>query len=464
MRHGLILSLILAVSLASCTGDPSPLGFVQPEMGEVQASVQDDGTVHFSCAMNDTGALTECGFCYHLDGAGPVQLQGTVIDDKTFAADSPELEEPGLYLYYAYAGNGKTRLESTEKSFRIEEDPIIPRPPKPDGPKSMIIQVSAEGLGSVYLPLRGKVAVTIDWGDGNLDYINDEYTGDNWVTHRYKENGLYDVTIAGKIECFSTFHEGKNMPVPDRIRSLKRWGDLGTDDYANAFVDCSKLESVAADSLKIFANVTHAEFLFTRCSSLRHVPDSLLAHCKSENLSGVFNSCKLLQEIPPHIFLDCSSADDFEMTFFQCESLTSVPEGLFDDCVEAWGFIYTFADCKNLVSVPETLFDRNRKAFAFSGTFYDCINVKNESPYTLVSGKKVHLYERKEYPELFKAPSMYNDCFHGHGNVFVGGMTAGWKDYASIPKEWKTEYGNSGTESFAARSRKAIRKACRHDQ
>lgn len=437
MRHGLILTLILAVFLASCVGDPSPAGFVQPEMGEVQASVQDDGTVHFSCAMNDTGALTECGFCYHLEGAEPVQLPGTVIDEKTFTADSPALEDPGLYLYYAYAGNGKTRLESAEKTFRIEEDPIIPIPPKPAGPKSMIIQVSAEGLGSVYLPLRGKVAVTIDWGDGNSDYIDDEYTGDNWVTHRYKENGLYDVTIAGKIECFSTFHEGKNMPVPDRIRSLKRWGDLGTDDYANAFVDCSKLESVAADSLKIFANVTHAEFLFTRCSSLRHVPDSLLAHCKSENLSGVFNSCKLLQEIPPHIFLDCSAAEDFEMTFFQCESLTSVPEGLFDDCIEALGFSYTFADCKNLLSVPENLFDRNRKTFAFNGTFYDCINVKNESPYTLVDGKKVHLYERKEYPELFKTPSMYNDCFHGHGNEFVGGMTAGWKDYASIPKEWK---------------------------
>lgn len=437
MRHGLIVTLLVAASLASCVGDPSPAGFVQPEMGEVQASVWSDGTVSFSCTMNDTGALTECGFCYHLEGTEFVQLPGTIVDEKTFTADSPVLDEPGTYLYYAYAGNGKTRLESAERSFLIEEDPVSPRPPKPDGPKSMIIQVSAESMGSVYLPLRGKVKVSIDWGDGTIENIDDEYIEDNWVTHRYGENGLYDVIISGKVQSFSSFHEGHSIPVPDRIRALKRWGDLGTDDYGGAFVGCSKLESVAADSLKIFANVTHAEFLLTRCSSIRHVPDSLFAHCKSENMSGIFNGCKLLEEIPAHIFLDCSVARDFEMTFYQCESLTSVPEGLFNDCTEAWGFSYTFADCKNLLSVPENLFERNRKTFAFNGTFYDCYNVKNESPYTLVDGKKVHLYERKEYPELFKNPSMHNSCFHGQSGEIYGGPFADWKDYASIPKDWK---------------------------
>ena len=51
-------------------------------------------------------------------------------------------------------------------------------------------------------------------------------------------------------------------------------------------------------------------------------------------------------------------------------------------------------------------FDNCRKATAFTQTFRACSAWQGESPYTLVDGTKVHLYERSKYPDAFeKAPS-----------------------------------------------------------
>lgn len=37
--------------------------------------------------------------------------------------------------------------------------------------------------------------------------------------------------------------------------------------------------------------------------------------------------------------------------------------------------------------------------------------MSGESPYTLVDGKKVHLYERNAYPDHFSAIPNYKSCF-----------------------------------------------------
>ncbi|MCS2444931.1 hypothetical protein NXU86_10060 [Phocaeicola vulgatus] len=54
--------------------------------------------------------------------------------------------------------------------------------------------------------------------------------------------------------------------------------------------------------------------------------------------------------------------------------------------------------------------------------------MKGESPYTVVEGKKVHLYERELYPELFEEPGLHFGVFE-----YCTGLT----DYANMPSVWQ---------------------------
>ena len=55
-------------------------------------------------------------------------------------------------------------------------------------------------------------------------------------------------------------------------------------------------------------------------------------------------------------------------------------------------------------------------------------SLKGESPYTVVEGKKVHLYERELYPELFEEPGLHFGVFE-----YCTGLT----DYANMPSVWQ---------------------------
>ena len=58
----------------------------------------------------------------------------------------------------------------------------------------------------------------------------------------------------------------------------------------------------------------------------------------------------------------------------------------------------------------------------------NCWNITGESPYTMIDGQKVHLYERVNYPEHFTTPT---STYHAFGNC------TGLTDYAQIPTNWK---------------------------
>lgn len=91
-------------------------------------------------------------------------------------------------------------------------------------------------------------------------------------------------------------------------------------------------------------------------------------------------------------------------------------------------FSDTFSGCSALKSIPEKLFANNTKVTNFSYTFKNCSALIGESPYTMIDGQKVHLYERVNYPEHFTTPT---STYHAFGNC------TGLTDYAQIPTNWK---------------------------
>lgn len=120
-------------------------------------------------------------------------------------------------------------------------------------------------------------------------------------------------------------------------------------------------------------------------------------------------------------------AKSFRQVFFMCD-LTSLPRDLFANCLDAQNFSGTFAACTYLTGVPVSIFDNNRKATNFSNTFETCPSFGGDSPYTMIGDKKVHLYERANYPDHFATPTEHQGCFYACASLF---------DFSEIPEDWK---------------------------
>ena len=58
----------------------------------------------------------------------------------------------------------------------------------------------------------------------------------------------------------------------------------------------------------------------------------------------------------------------------------------------------------------------------------NCWNLTGESPYTMIDGQKVHLYERVNYPDHFTEPTDFRVCFYDSTDM---------RDYIQAPDDWK---------------------------
>jgi phage tail protein X len=148
------------------------------------------------------------------------------------------------------------------------------------------------------------------------------------------------------------------------------------------FADCPKL--IEATQALAYINITSAVSAFENCTSLKSVVD-------------LFASCGLLTDVT-NVFKGCTNIQLVLRVFKKCAVLNP-PVNVFDDCKKA----YNFKECYN--NLPAAT---------------------NESPYTVVNGQKIHLWERT--PELgFALPTQYDFCFTDSPN---------FADYANIPEAW----------------------------
>lgn len=238
------------------------------------------------------------------------------------------------------------------------------------------------------------------------------------------------------------------------------------------FEDCVNITSVPDGLFAKCTSVTDFSNVFAGCSALKSLGSKLFP-VSAQNLSSAFNGCSSLPEIPEGIFSGLSEVTKFDNVFEGCTSITGVPAGLFKDNIKVTSFQYAFRDCENLVTVgdpddadgcifkyapdatdfgyvfqncsaleriPAHSFAYNKKAFSFQCTFDECRSLTGESPYAEVEVevtgedgsvskvlKKIHLYEREQFPDVFTAPYSYSYCFYGCRELI---------DYDNIPYEW----------------------------
>ena len=238
-----------------------------------------------------------------------------------------------------------------------------------EDPEAMIFTTRANFSNdfTAYLPLYGEVDCFIDWGDGNVEYIN----GDNDViSHVYdvSEPASFDVKVIGQVERLSSYNITTHT-----ITDVKQWGNVGLRNMGNAFSGNIYLTSVSDDLNSAFADVKFFYDAFNGCTGLTTLPENLFAACTNvTDFGGTFSGCTGLTTLPENLFAACANVTDFGGTFSGCTGLTTLPENLFAACANVTDFGYTFSGCTGLTTLPEKLFAACTNVTDFGGTFKGC--------------------------------------------------------------------------------------------
>lgn len=346
-----------------------------------------------------------------------------------------------------------------------------------ENPDNMIFKVRASYANgfNVQLPLSGKVDCTIDWGDGSEP---ERITGRS-PKHSYPSVvSDYIVKISGKVTSLNS--SGISVPT---ITEVLQWGYTGLTSMDNAFSSSALLERIPGDTNGAFSEVTSFSWAFSNCIKLKSIPEDLLAFCtKITSLSGTFSNCTSLESvpgkllnnatvltrvdglfegcsalsvipdnlftfnseltsfstvfsrtaiktIPKGLLRNCPKIKTFSHSFRYCKSLTAVPDDLFSYCHNADNFWQTFCGCYNLKELPVNAFDNNRKIRMFQEVFIFC-HIEGESPYTIINGRKIHMYERYLEPDYFAGIANT----HSYNRSYTSNN---FTDEDNIPVNWK---------------------------
>lgn len=388
------------------------------------------------------------------------------------------------YPNYGAARVGEIKLYSADGAVYHGTVEIHQNAMEVERPEYMVFVVKTNMFsdGYVYLPLAGNLDCHIDWGDGSQELVKRQVStsSSDKVSHKYdvQTPTEFVVRISGVVPQLSS----ANIPVHSIIE-VKQWGLTGLTSLDSAFKGNQRLITIATDKAGSFGQVSSFASMFNGCvslvslpdglldsaesatsfanfcdgcSSLQYIPSGLFCHCKeTTSFEKAFYNCRALISLPSALFAGCSKVTTFNSVFYGCSSLVNVdadmfegctsvtdlfgvfcyctsllkvPEGLLDDCPRATNFGNFFSMCGALKEVPVSLFDNQRWVTSFATAFNGCGKMTGESPYTVINGNKVHLYERCNYPDYFVVPTRFNACFSSGSNLI---------DWSSIPSTWR---------------------------
>ncbi len=193
------------------------------------------------------------------------------------------------------------------------------------------------------------------------------------------------------------------------------------------FQNFTALEEVGEELFADCTTLTDASYVFDGCSSLKSVPGNIFDNCPSVTTVAYSFRNTGLTSIPESLFNGLTGLATATYIFYGCTGLTEIPSGLFANNESITTVSYVFNGCTGLTAIPAGLFDNNTLVKTFSYAFKGCSGITGESPYSLIDGVKVHLYERSDYPDYFTAPTSTTQCFNGCTQM---------SDYDSLPSGW----------------------------
>ncbi len=196
--------------------------------------------------------------------------------------------------------------------------------------------------------------------------------------------------------------------------------------FSETFSNCTSLKSIPEDLFRYNTKITNMQWIFHN-TAVKEIPDYLLESCTELVDVGYMFYNSPLESVPAGLFSSCGKITNMNGTF-RGTNIETIPNGFLDACTDLRSVSEMFADCLDLRRIPVSLFDKNRMVESFSYTFNGNINLRGESPYAVINGKKVHLYDRVNYPDHFIPVVNSYRCF---------GECVSMNDYRLIPDEWK---------------------------
>lgn len=301
------------------------------------------------------------------------------------------------------------------------------------------------------LNAKSDIDACIIWGDGTpLERVKQT----DPPTHNYAAGitGEIVVTFVGTSGQF--FLNTKDSDQQTFIEALIKV-DLTNADAAcpsgrwyNAFYRCWYLTEVVG-SFAGKPNLLTCNAMFMNCWRLASIPPQMFRGCPRLNdAASCFEFDYQIQNVD-YLFADCPELRNISRVFYNSGAISAV--GTFQNCPLANTTAYCLAVCKrltdvtdilkgctgikilhstftdcNLLNPPVNIFDDCKKAYNFTECYNNLPAATNESPYTVVNGQKVHLWERTA--ELgFTVPQTYDHCFSDSPT---------FADYANIPEAW----------------------------
>lgn len=291
----------------------------------------------------------------------------------------------------------------------------------------------------------------VNWGDGTpVEYIkNNAQFGHNYAAGT---TGEIVVTFLGRTGAFflgtQSFDQEAFKQSLIKVDITNADAACPSGMWRNAFWGCYYLVEVVG-SFAGKPNIKNANSMFMNCWSLVSIPPQMFRGCPRLDDAGLCFRFAYLIPTGDYMFADCPKLRDVHQAFSgaripsavgacqNCPTLTSVVN-LFTDCKSLTDVTDVFKGCTNIqlaprvfqncdvLNPPVNVFDDCKKAYNFKECYNNLPAATNESPYTLVNGQKVHLWERT--PELgFALPIQYDFCFTNSPN---------FADYANIPEAW----------------------------
>lgn len=201
-------------------------------------------------------------------------------------------------------------------------------------------------------------------------------------------------------------------------------------NMGSLFSGCTALGNLPDDLFLNLTGVTTANYLYEGCVAMSEFPS--IKNCTAlKSVNAMWKDCSTLVSAPADYFPDCQSirsdATSIAYMFQNCKALTMVPADLFARFENTTYISQIFENCTSLESLPVGLFDSMTQLVNVSKAFSGCVNFTGESPYTVVNGEKIHLYERAPENGFVKIEKNFTDCFKNCTKI---------ADRAQIPIAW----------------------------
>lgn len=236
----------------------------------------------------------------------------------------------------------------------------------------------------------------VDWGDGNIEYINKNNTDDIIYSHTYTTTASYVIHFGGLATGYI---------------------DLESDEIAPA-ITFSYSDNNNAD--KVLAVTGSLGAIFPTLHNGANNTDYPI-------FVATFAQCTSLTSIPSDLFRGVSGSADymFANTFWGCTSLKSIPSGLFSGVSGAAEAMFsgTFMDCTSLTSLPNSLFPNITSAPTtqmFSVMFYGCTNLSGYVPATLFGNMNSNNYSVGPMEYIFGNTNLNTSCPVGTRQYLTG--------------------------------------------